>query len=809
MSYRNAGSLNARPRFFLSPLLLGALLTVFALSSCVGDSIHGLSEREWRSALAAGEALPIPEGQRPNTKALQRLGPGALLFLSMHAENQGKNELRLALLREAVKHEGGMYQRRAAELLADALAKAGSSEELLRFARSDAGRLLPAAKRLYVESSALFALGQAGEALAPLEALRSELGAAAASDTSFVTLAIELGIAAANAAWPTDFRALFALDGSTQTASAMLRAVAALKAASPEARLAISELELLLAEARGLSASRDYGASVLAFRRYAALQGASQTISAPIIRLTGTELAALVRVLPRPAASDAARAFLYGSRAEGEAGWKLLAEAARGRLLSDEAAFHGLFWHGRFSRAAERWQEAAVAFGQAAAFAVAPADIDAARWYQIDCTSRYSASGAVDTLALALKTTTDPAYYADLIEPLSRSALLARNGGLLARMDYAMAGRATIRDQAHMAYMTARSAEAGIISQAGLNAAFEAHNPQNAGAAPSLREYARSNLNRAYRQDADAWYRLLAAYRLGQPLMEPADGSGAPPPPEGAAAGPAASDAEAVSTEPQAATAARMAAPPEGAAILAAEDDQYALGLLAFGLESRVRAELGTRFRRLGPDTLRAIADSLELKGSYAEAIRLIAPLFSREGYTPSRRDRELYWPRPFRDDFIAVAGLYGLSEALLYGLARSESLFQPAVVSSAGAIGLAQLMPATAEETAARLRLSSYDLTVPRDNLTLGAAYLKRVMDNLGGRVLPALFSYNAGPTRFRRWEAAAPNFPQDLMLETLEYQETRQYGRNVAGAAAAYAALYGEDDVRKFLAYLLGEDS
>jgi soluble lytic murein transglycosylase-like protein len=806
VSYYNAGSLKARPRFFLSPVGLCILFAALALTSCVGDSIHGLSEKEWRTALASGTALPIPDGQKPNAKALQKLGPGALLFLSMHAESQGKAELRLELLREALKHESGMYQRRAADLLADALGKAGSTEELLRFARSDGGRLLPPAKRLSIESSALFSLGRGAEALASLDALRSELGGAAAGDTSFVTLAIELGIAAAGAAWPADFRALFALEGNSQTAGPMRRAVAAVRASDAASRQAISEAELLLAEARGLSASRDYGASVLAFRRYAALQGARPASAAPALRLTGEELAALVRALPRPAASDAARAFLYGSSAEGEAGWKLLAEAARGRLLSDEAAFHGLFWQGRFARAAGRWQEAATAFGQAAAFALAPADLDAARWYQIECASRYSAAEAVDALALALASSADPAYYADLIEPLSRSALTARNGGLLARLDYAMAGRATLKDQARVAYITARAADTGLISQAQLNAAFEARNPQSTGLAPSPREYARLNMNRAYRQDADAWYRLLAAYRLGQPLMEPADGSGAPPPPEGAAA-PAPGYADASGAEPRPADTPRAPAPPEGAAILAAEDDDYALGLLAFGLESRVRAELGARFRGLGPDTLRAIADSLERKGSFAESIRIIAPLFSREGYTPSRRDRELYWPRPFRDDFLAIAGSYALPEALLYGLARSESLFQPAVVSSAGAIGLAQLMPATAEETAARLRLSSYDLTEPLDNLTLGAAYLKRVMDNLGGRVLPALFSYNAGPTRFRRWEAAAPNYPLDLLLETLEYQETRQYGRNVVGAAAAYAALYGEDDVRKFLAYMLGE--
>ena len=102
---------------------------------------------------------------------------------------------------------------------------------------------------------------------------------------------------------------------------------------------------------------------------------------------------------------------------------------------------------------------------------------------------------------------------------------------------------------------------------------------------------------------------------------------------------------------------------------------------------------------------------------------------------------------------------------------------------------------------------MDAYDLNDPDDNLAIGSAYFARILSNVGERVLPAIFSYNAGPTRFRRWEAEYGALPLDLMLEALSYAETRQYGRNVASAALSYAALYGEGDLRAYFTWLIGE--
>lgn len=708
----------------------------------------------------------------------------------MHAEDRGLPALREELLRLAVKHEAGRPRLRAAELLVQLLEREGRRDELLRFVESKDGEVLPAGRRAGLLAQLYAAAGRSADAMARLEAERGMLGSAAASDPAFLARAVEIGLAAASPAWRADFHALFGLDSQAGgVGSAMARALKALDQA-PEAAAGSLEAEaLLLARARSANAARDYGASVRAFRAYARHRSGSAEPDPMASRLNPEELAGLLAGLPRPAASDAARAFIFGSRAEGEAGWALIAARARAGLLGDAEAFHGLFWHGRFARAAERWAEAAEAFTQAASYASVAADRDASHWYRVECLSKISQRDASLALAEALAATAAPAYYSDLIEPLSRRALASRDGQTLAALAAAVGSRGAGRDAARMAYISARAAELGIITQA-----------QRGGL--SLAAYARQAYQAAYRQSHDPWYRLLAAYRLGLPLADPADGPGAPEAEAAEASLEGESPAEPAPPRPM---------PTEApAAIVEAADDDYALGLVAFGLARRVRSEFGAAFRRLGADTLRAAAESMAARGDAAEAIRLIAPLFSRDGLRPTRRDKELYWPRPFQEAVESNASLRAISPALFYGLVRSESLFQPAVVSSAGAIGLSQLMPATADEMSGRLRMPSYDARNPADNLFIGAAYLRRLLDAVGGRTLPALYAYNAGLSRFRRWEAAAPRFPADLFLETLDFAETRQYGRNVVGAAAAYAELYyedGEAGVRAFLATILEE--
>ncbi|MDR0597538.1 MAG: lytic transglycosylase domain-containing protein [Treponema sp.] len=165
-----------------------------------------------------------------------------------------------------------------------------------------------------------------------------------------------------------------------------------------------------------------------------------------------------------------------------------------------------------------------------------------------------------------------------------------------------------------------------------------------------------------------------------------------------------------------------------------------------------------------------------------------------------TRRDLELYYPRAFTDLAEAAAAAEALPLELLFGLIRTESAFSPGIRSRAGAAGLTQLMGATAADMANRIRRRGgpdyaaagvIDLEDPETNIRLGAAYLRYLMDRTESPLM-ALLAYNGGIGRLRRWRNAEPALGGDLFLETVEYNETREYGRKVLSAAAAYGYLY-----------------
>jgi soluble lytic murein transglycosylase len=199
----------------------------------------------------------------------------------------------------------------------------------------------------------------------------------------------------------------------------------------------------------------------------------------------------------------------------------------------------------------------------------------------------------------------------------------------------------------------------------------------------------------------------------------------------------------------------------------------------------------------LSTQELRSLAKSLAEAERWAESVRVARTYMARPDYEAAIEDVRICYPFAFADVVGKTARETGVDEALLYGLIRTESLFVPNAVSRAGAQGLTQLMPATARETA--LRLSRYgpdyfdgerlDLADPSVNIHLGAFYYSSLKERMGE--LLALLSYNGGMTRVRRWRAARPALNDALFLETVEYAETREYGRQVLAATAIYRLL------------------
>jgi soluble lytic murein transglycosylase len=87
---------------------------------------------------------------------------------------------------------------------------------------------------------------------------------------------------------------------------------------------------------------------------------------------------------------------------------------------------------------------------------------------------------------------------------------------------------------------------------------------------------------------------------------------------------------------------------------------------------------------------------------------------------------------------------------------------------------------------------MPSYRITDPADNLYIGFKYYRSMVVMNDGRFMRGMFAYNAGPSRMKRWATAYPELPDDIILEILEYAETRQYGRNITQAALMYGTLY-----------------
>lgn len=161
---------------------------------------------------------------------------------------------------------------------------------------------------------------------------------------------------------------------------------------------------------------------------------------------------------------------------------------------------------------------------------------------------------------------------------------------------------------------------------------------------------------------------------------------------------------------------------------------------------------------------------------------------------TPARL--AVMYPRPYWEDATHVAAEAGVDPLLLMAIARQESTFRPAISSSAGAVGVMQLMPATAgwmvgADEAIQAEHAA-NLTRPANSLRLGAFYLRRMLERTGGDVAQALAAYNAGPGNLRKWQRERPKDDTEAFIERIPFSETRNYVKRVLGNYGAYKSLY-----------------
>jgi soluble lytic murein transglycosylase len=169
----------------------------------------------------------------------------------------------------------------------------------------------------------------------------------------------------------------------------------------------------------------------------------------------------------------------------------------------------------------------------------------------------------------------------------------------------------------------------------------------------------------------------------------------------------------------------------------------------------------------------------------------------------------ELAHPIPFRSLVDPGERTHGVPELLTYAIMQTESRFDPGATSWAGARGLIQLMPATAETVAQRAgkKVDPTQLYDPATNLDLGQRYLAGLTarwGNVDGSPALAIPSYNAGPGRTDDWLKLRGSWDLDLFVEAIPFDETRHYTQSVLGRWAAYCWLYGSGDAVDRMPYI-----
>jgi len=219
---------------------------------------------------------------------------------------------------------------------------------------------------------------------------------------------------------------------------------------------------------------------------------------------------------------------------------------------------------------------------------------------------------------------------------------------------------------------------------------------------------------------------------------------------------------------------------------------QRAMALYGLGLRSEANNEWNWTTRNFDDRQLLAAAELARRAEWFDQAINTAEK-------TRDIHDFELRYLAPYRELASIAAAENKLDEAWVYGLMRQESRFINVARSSVGASGLMQIMPDTARWIAKRLGIKGFEVNEmrsPATNIKFGTYYLKHVQDRLDGSPVLATAAYNAGPGRAQRWRSMAP-MEAAVYIESIPFNETRDYVRKVMSNAMYYARRFGQPSI------------
>ncbi|MCL2792509.1 MAG: lytic transglycosylase domain-containing protein [Spirochaetaceae bacterium] len=418
---------------------------------------------------------------------------------------------------------------------------------------------------------------------------------------------------------------------------------------------------------------------------------------------------------------------------------------------------------GRIERARGRFPISSEYFMQALQFAPDTTQADACIWYILTNTLTHNPSSAAAIFISTIPKWTDMSVFNGLLDQLSRYLTTGRHWNTLLQVFFALESKVTSGTRpgaayAQYAWIVGRAIQEGFLvtersAESFFRIAFE-------------------------EESASFYYRTMAALKLGENLspINSNQRTGRRPPP---------------------------------APVRSGGELEFLLGFFEYSAASFALPFIRSLEGELSIPELRRLAARMAEAEQWQESLRLVSRYMRRDGFQTSREDLYLSHPRPFVEQIERHARKVGIGPEIMFALIRTESFFGADAVSHAGAVGLAQLMPTTAQDIATRIvraggpdhrSPNGINLTDPEVNIHLGSFYLRHLIYNqMDGSPMLALMAYNGGQGRVRRWVAAdraraGGSLPKDLFLETIIYPETRQYGRLVLSAAAIYGYLYYE---------------
>ena len=457
--------------------------------------------------------------------------------------------------------------------------------------------------------------------------------------------------------------------------------------------------------------------------------------------------------------ADLGRAYQYtpSLREEGASlfkNWAALLDGQKEDETSKERKFFVNFYTGRIERARTKYAESTEYFNRALEFAPDELQSDACHWYLLMNALAVSPEAAMRQALATMSRWKDVNYFSDVLDSLACSFTGKRQWNNIMELFSGLEKIGTGNSLAQYAWILGRAIQEGYVK---------------------TERNAENFFRIAFEKGKDSiYYRAMAAAALGESLG-------------------------------------KSFAFEEGLSSSKTQGDsgpgselEFLLGFFEYGASSFALPYIKAAEKDLSYADLRKAAEALDASGRWKDSLDLVSGYTKRKNFEFTRQDLFLFFPRPYRELIEKYAGEADLGAEILYGLIRTESYFMSDAVSRSGAVGLVQLMAPTAEDMAGRIarsggpdyRSPEINLKDPETSIHIGSFYLRYLIGQMGNPML-ALLAYNGGMGRVRRWIAAdsrqaGGGLPHDLFLESIEFSETREYGRRVLSAASVYGYLY-----------------